>query len=257
MSNHQLTSLLIATAVINCVAIFIFDRYQVKHDAIEKDYALATQRLEMIESFMKERKANDDKIKHIRHDIKGQLSVIGLYIKRNELDKAVRYIESITNEVVKASVTYHTGNCVIDVIIDSKFKKAKKSNIVIHEHYGILQLGKISPEHLAKLLGCALDNAIEETEMVEDDNEIYITFDRCNDFLTIVIRNPTLLTNGNDIQFQKSSKYDPERDHGYGMKTIDEITSKYDGYFMHKYDHHHISLMLTLSLNKEVKDENI
>jgi len=243
--------LLFVTLVIYNLAIFIFDRYQVKHEEAEKEYAEMKQRLEQENEFNIEREANDRKVRKMRHNMNNQLNTIHAYIKHNELDAAINYIQELSEELKKTSSTSHTGNFVIDSLINTKINTAKSLGITFKERYGLISFGDIKIEDINQILGCALDNAIEATDKVKEDRVIQMRFSTNTGYLVICIINP--INVDKEIDFDRSSKIDNLKEHGYGVETIKDVMNKYNGNAFYERSKNTVTLNILIPLKVRKK----
>ena len=121
----------------------------------------------------------------------------------------------------------NNGNIVFTLVNSKKQYIAEKNIKISAEYYGLQNIS-ILPTDLAILLGNALDNAIESCELCQDEEQktIDLLITLKNENIVIIIKNPTvtdidvaeLSTNKKDLRF-----------HGYGIISMKQIASKYNG----------------------------
>lgn len=227
---------MIFTLVIYNVILIIFDRYQIKHDEIEREYAEKRKEYEMIalkhkmqEEYNEKIQEEQDNIRNIKHNIKNYLYSIYGYIEKGENKEAMEQIDGILHRMKSGQFTNYTGHIGIDSILDEKIALAKSKNIKVKEDFRMVDPGIVDSSDLAIVLGSTLDNAIEAIERIEEDieKELSIKIFCNNSYLVMSIRNT--VTDGYNIDFDHTSKITEEKDHGYGVKDIKAIATKYDG----------------------------
>lgn len=228
--------IMIFTLVIYNVVLIIFDRYQVKHTKIEREYAekrkefaLINLKNEMQEKYNKEIQEEQNNTRNIKHNIDNQLCSIYAYIENGENEAAMRYIENIRKDLLTGQHTNYTGHIGADAILHEKLTKARELGIEISEYYGLIDFGDVEPKDLTIVLACALDNALEAIEKIEKGKERKLSVSIYNNgpYVTIGVGNS--VEDGLNIDFDHSSKENSDKSHGYGVKDIKEIGVKYDG----------------------------
>lgn len=230
--------IMIFTLIIYNVILVVFDRYQMKHDEIEREYAEKRKEYELIElkNRMQEEynvkiQEEQNNIRNIKHNIKNYLCSIYGYIEQGESETAMKQIDGILQRLTKpGQLTNYTGHIGIDSILDEKMAIARRKNFKIEEKYEMVNPGIVETTDLVIILGSALDNAIEALDRIEDDTEkeMYVRIG-CNDsYLIIVVGNT--VKDGHNIDFDHTSKESMKKDHGYGVNDIKRLAMKYDGY---------------------------
>lgn len=164
------------------------------------------------------------------HDLKHQLTVI-----RAELDPQRRsaYLDDLEACVAAYSATYETGNPVLDTILTTKAQYCLANEITFTCMADGSALGRIHPMDLATILGNALDNAIENVQLLADPEQrvVRVTISRVGTFVALQFDNHfdgTLHYEGDQLRTRKT---DASR-HGLGLKSIRHTANKYGGEVM-------------------------
>lgn len=242
-----LGKIVVFTLLVYNLALIVFDRYQIRHDRIEKEYAEKKKEFEIIdlknqlqESYNVRIQEEQNHTRHIKHSINNQLRSIYAYIQSGENELAMDYIEKIIGMLESGQSSYHTGHIGADAILDEKLNKARELSIDIKEEYGIIDFGDLTPFEITVLLGCSLDNAIEAIERIKDDIEKKLTIHIYNNgpYLAISIGNS--VTNGHKIRFDETCKKDDCLNHGFGVKDMRDIAHKYQGSVCYEVDEHFV-----------------
>ena len=188
-----------------------------------------------------------DQIKKIRHDIQNQLFSVQVKLQQGETERAKDELDHITQSVASTGNIIKTNNKVVDYIINTKLSKATNTSIVVTGD--VDGLTTINDLDLSILLGNVIDNAIEATQKQERAH-IEVSFSRKDYYQNIICKNTiphsVLKTNPQLI----SNKSDPSR-HGYGLKSVKEITERVGGNLdiSENADEFIVHIMLPISIN--------
>ena len=204
-----------------------FDRYQVKHEKIEKDLAIQTQNILKEKEYIYKRISVDEKERKMRHDVRNNLDIVYGYLRDKKYEKAEDLVKELLGVVEERDALIHTGNVSIDSVIDDKLSLAKEKNIIYEENAKNMYYGDIEINELALLIGLALDNAIEACEKVEENRYIYFEARNKKDYLVIHITNSIIPHT--KPRFYKTSKLVDKMNHGFGVEEIKDIVKRYDG----------------------------
>ena len=167
--------------------------------------------LEVIEESQK-------RIRALRHDMKNQLSVLSILLKDKKYDEANTILTDLCDSVDSAK-TAISGNIFIDAILKQKMNEY--ADIAFHLDLQITKDFVFDGKYLISLLSNIIDNACEELRRIHESSfQLKINGNRSQ--LLIVAQNKCRET----IDFQTDKDL---REHGYGLKIIQEITNKYDG----------------------------
>lgn len=160
------------------------------------------------------------------HDMKHKIRNIGdsRGVDKETIDEMQKLISFYDAEI-------STGNKTIDIILTEKNLLCKEKNI----DFTCIVDGKIleflNDGDLYALLGNILDNAVEAVDIIKDKQK------RCIDFVieerqnAIIIREDNYFI-GNELKMENGLPITTKGDigyHGYGLKSIREIVSRYDG----------------------------
>ena len=123
----------------------------------------------------------------------------------------------------------HTGNEIVDVIINEKGEEAKKYATSI-EVDGDMKGISIAPMDLCTIFSNLLDNAIEATSLVEETKRIIkICVRKTGDFCFLSIENYT--ASKVEISEQMHTTKSKKSDHGFGIGNVERTVKKYGGEF--------------------------
>lgn len=169
-------------------------------------------------------------IRSLKHDMNNHLHTIKGYMQVKEYEKAEEYIENISGKI-SAMELCRSGNQTIDVLIGSKTALAKGKGICVDIDMSVPAKLKVPSEDIVILLGNLYDNAIDANLKIEEHNKRYIN-------IQILYRDENLIISFENAAYEKDkNSWDTwlttKREHfihGFGIKNIDHIVKKYDGY---------------------------
>ena len=167
----------------------------------------------------------------LRHDIRNHLSVIETSINETPKENIanVKRIFTLTDEILdkskELSFQEYTGHPVLDSLLSIKAQTAKEQMTDLEYRLTLPSDVTITDYDLVTLCSNLLDNALEAVSTLPDDM-------RKIDF-SVYEKKGTLcfyLTNRYSTEIRFSPPPKNRKEHGYGMKIIDGIVRKYDGY---------------------------
>ena len=171
---------------------------------------------------------NNEEILKLKHDYKN--FIIGILTElKNEnyktIEKRLAEQASILGEFSGDSIS---GNSIIDTVLSYKTSIARSKGITVNVTHKSLKSVRISGIDMAIILGNALDNAIEATELLEDDSLkiIEILAFVKNEQIFITVKNPVKTeVNVRELKTTKKNSFS----HGFGILNMRSIAQKHGG----------------------------
>lgn len=180
---------------------------------------------------------NHEELRQFRHDIKNRLIVIQQLLDANEPEHASAYMNTITNRLDETSHYSSTGNTAIDSILNYKLAQAARNNTDIICNIAIPENILIEDDDIVIILGNLIDNAAEATMHLTQNRFIHVNIEYDLGSLFIRIRNSynsvLKVVNGK----LRTIKNDDTM-HGIGLRSVENITEKYNGMLDLDYDKH-------------------
>ena len=164
-----------------------------------------------------------------RHDYHNHLQSLKGYLSLNKVEQMKDYLNELETDLDSIDTLYHSGNLQLDSILNAKLAIAEKGQIRIHCDASIPPQLHVSDLDLCVILGNLLDNAIESCRKIKNPDErfIRIYIGILKKQLYISITNATSET----VKQRTDHYFTTKRgDHGHGLKRVDQVVKKYDGY---------------------------
>ncbi len=178
-----------------------------------------------------------------RHDYHNHMQAIKALLEMGKKQELSEYLDNLEKDLDSIDIAIRTGNVGLDAILSSKVSIARKNNIEVNCTAKVPQDLKISDVHLCAIVGNLMDNAIEACEKMkcctgsESNGEapaprfirVYIGLFKSQ--LYISVTNSTCEKNRRRLSELVTSKLG---EHGFGLRRIDKLAEKYDGYVNRK-----------------------
>ena len=164
-----------------------------------------------------------------RHDYHNHIQSLKGYLSLNQVEQMKNYLNELETDLDSIDTLYHSGNLQLDSILNAKLAIAEKGQIRIHCDASIPPQLHVSDLDLCVILGNLLDNAIESCRKIKDPDERFIRvyIGILKKQLYISITNATSET----VKQRTDHYFTTKRgDHGHGLKRVDQVVKKYDGY---------------------------
>jgi hypothetical protein len=164
--------------------------------------------------------------RRIRHDMKNHIACLYQLMEQQNFSEAEKYIAALNEQVEHIDNELHTGNEILDAIVNEKSTLAKQYNIHITVN-GQMGPSQVEAIELCTIFSNALDNAIEALIASSvKTKEIQIEFKTKNLMQLIMFRNP--IDKGQCNEGFRSTKREPIC-HGFGLENINLAVKKYKG----------------------------
>ena len=162
----------------------------------------------------------------LKHDMKHHIKMLSDLISSGDKDAALKYLSDMGDFMDHTEKYVSSGNERIDSILNYYIGKAKNTDIHVSWKIQIPEQIEISTFDTNVILSNLLDNALNALSDIPNPTlEIFMKYDR--GILYINIQN-----NCNHEQpsiHAILSAFEPENEHGYGLKNVQRIVEKYHG----------------------------
>lgn len=165
--------------------------------------------------------------RRVYHDMKNHIFCLYNLILEGKSEEAIKYAEKLNDQVQQIDKEMHTGNDIVDAILNEKYVNARKEGISFSVNG---KLGRLSVEaiDLCTIFSNAIDNSVEALK----DNtvlrkELQIQFTQQNEMQFLMFRNQI---GEHEV---KSSVFNIKKNpiyHGFGLGNMRMAIEKYQGH---------------------------
>lgn len=166
---------------------------------------------------------DEECIRSIYHDMKNHLLVLE---GSQGTDETRRMAQELRSQIADYENYIHTGNDFLDIIIRDKAEKAREKHIDFSAFIDFSGVDFIEPLDISTLFGNGIDNAIEASEKLpEDQRVILVKAGQVQNFVSILIENNCSSEVHADGHTTKADKFL----HGFGISNMKKAAEKYSG----------------------------
>lgn len=195
----------------------LFDEYQ--------DKILKTQR-EEVQNIYKT-------MRGWRHDYHNHMQKIKAHLALGQFQEVTEYLNRLEKDLDEIDITYRTGNVSVDAILNSKLTVASDKDIEINCKAKVPKELSVSDVDLCVIIGNLVDNSLESCKKMGDDEKkfLWVYIGVFKKQLYISIMNST-----NEEERKQSHEFVSRKwgNHGHGLKRIDNIVEKNQGFINRK-----------------------
>ncbi|WP_133967666.1 sensor histidine kinase [Eubacterium limosum] len=185
------------------------------------------QQIENQRLYYRNLEASNEEIRKIRHDLKNAFAALSGYLNAENIEDAKKYVDKQVENL--GELTYNTGHPAVDAVINNKKSRANELQIQFDVNIWLPEDLHIDEMDLCIILGNALDNALEACEKMPcGQGEIILSLRKTGEMLLIDIKNTFDEKPVKDSDGLVTTKKD-QINHGFGLKTIHQLTKQYDG----------------------------
>lgn len=195
-------------------------------DAMQNAYRI--QELEMQSNYYKDRVRDEERVRSIYHDLKNHLLILQSDSRDEQMTK--QSFQTLQEQIEGYENYHHTGSEVLDIILRDKAKRAQEKQIDFSAAVSFEDGGFIDPLDISTIFGNALDNAIEASEkLLEEQRLITVKAGRVRDMLFITVANNTLFTGDVSGAVPEGTTKKDSFIHGFGLPNIRKAVERYEG----------------------------
>lgn len=189
--------------------------------------------INMLSNHMREKEHSMAQLRKTKHDLKNKLLFAIDMIENQDYNSLSLYLRKLSElQPLDQFTIVHTGNSLVDTIINCKYEMARKYDINFQVGIEIPALMPFNTPELCVILGNALDNAIEACCRGKVDNpRIMLKMRYDVDNLIIILENSydgVIVSSGNGEEETRKSQKD---EHGWGLVSIKQLLENYHGYY--------------------------
>lgn len=226
--NRFLSTL--SVSVLLLFNVVVFEIYMKMNELFmqEKERIIYAKQSEIISANTEEQKKMIEDFHEEKHNLVNQLIVLKSEVEKCETEEVIRNLNKIIKNCHYTDSISECGNTTIDAIINFKYTVAREWGIDFRLKIFVPEDLPIEQRDLGVVLGNALDNAMEAVrKCTREDKIIDISMGTKKSALILVMKNPYEQPIARDRRGIILSSKDKKGRHGYGLKSIMKIASKY------------------------------
>lgn len=226
ISDSQQFALSIVSALLFLSIVVLFIIYQ--HN-IEKENKLASLENEIIlfdteKTYYEILKRQNEDLMIYAHDTRNHLEAIQ---KLNDNPLIAEYLSKLTNQLKEYTKVCHSGNHMLDVIINKYVTECKIKEVKFTFDVKLANFKFLDNNDLVTILGNILDNALEAAQKSDEKKVSLVTGHRNTYDLINVVNSCDTPPVATDFELKTTKKN--KKLHGLGMKSVARVIKKYDG----------------------------
>ncbi|MDO4455041.1 MAG: GHKL domain-containing protein, partial [Eubacteriales bacterium] len=226
LQNVADTTIYLVTAIlpVGFILIFMYVKNTVYLREQEQKDRIQIAQLEQQFAYYQEKLKDEEKVRSVYHDMKNHLLVLQRQINSPETEEM---IEKLQSQVAMYEDYEHTGNDILDIILKEKSEATRKKQIALSVTADLNDVDFIEPLDISTIFGNGLDNAIEASEKLpEEQRAILVKAGKMQNFFSVLIEN-------NCLRESRSAKTRTTKNddflHGFGISNMRKAIEKYDG----------------------------
>lgn len=171
------------------------------------------------------------------HDFKHHLTALRGLTASGKAEQAIAYMDSLLSTAYQESILCHSGNDIVDAIINRKKAEAEENGISFQFNARLDESVSLDPVDICGALANQIDNALNACSAMPPSmfREIIVEVRQVENFALFRVENTVDHDPFYNNKFLVSTKARSSLPHGLGLKNIKDIADKYDGSFRSEY----------------------
>ena len=225
--------------LVNYVIFTVYDRIGQAAE-LQSRNRLYEQQLDLCSHQAEERELHYLELRRMRHDMKNHLSGILGMVNAGQTKEAGDYIQKMLDDGIGtgADEISHTGNIVVDSLVNHKYALAQKDGIQFEARVFIPSVLPFQSGHLAIIFGNLLENALEACrKLPREQRYIILEATYIKEMLQICIKNSSSEKLKKDNRGRYLTTKEDNGWHGIGLASVEQALADYNGELFTKYEH--------------------
>ena len=235
----------VLTRLVTCIFLLVLLREITERETAQRDNEFLSQLLNQQRQKFESDKETINLINIKTHDLKKQLTVLEGRVTQEEIND-LKDLVSIYDSSLR------TGNETLDVLLAHKSLICEQRSILFDRMIDGSHLSFMKPADIYSLFGNAIDNAMEATVQIEDEQQRYIRMkvQEARGMIIIHVENSCARMPRFVRGLPQTSKKD-KRYHGFGVKSMQLVTQRYGGVMTMNAQDKVFSLNIMIPLRRE------
>ncbi len=233
---HMLIIVGMAIFTFTYLVVFLYSKNTLYFRDQEQKDKIQIAQLQQQFAYYQEKLKDEEKVRSMYHDMKNHLLVLQRHILQRQINspETAEMVEKLQSQVAMYEDYVHTGNDILDIILKEKSELAREKSIAFSVTSDLNGVDFIEPLDISTIFSNALDNAIEASEKLpEEQRAILVKAGKMQNFFSVLIENNCLQNSENtNIRTTKSDDFL----HGFGISNMRKAAEKYGGQLTTKYE---------------------
>ena len=233
---HMLIIVGMAIFTFTYLVVFLYSKNTLYFREQEQKDKIQIAQLQQQFAYYQEKLKDEEKVRSVYHDMKNHLLVLQRHILQRQINspETAEMVEKLQSRVAMYEDYVHTGNDILDIILKEKSELAREKSIAFSVTADLNGVDFIEPLDISTIFSNALDNAIEASEKLpEEQRAILVKAGKMQNFFSVLIENNCLQNSENtNIRTTKSDDFL----HGFGISNMRKAAEKYGGQLTTKYE---------------------
>ncbi len=229
VTQTEVIAATILILLVNVTTFYLYDSLAANYIKLSEAAVLEKEReLYFNQCTMMQTSTNE--LRAFRHDIKNQMIGVSELIRAEKYEDAKELIGELSARLNTKSLFSTTGNIPVDSIINYKLQSVGNEQVHVEAEITVPAEFDMDISDCIVVLGNLLDNALCAVRQVEESKrylKLKVVFDKGR--LMIRCANPYVTEvkyeNGKIVSVKANRE-----EHGYGLKNIEKVAEKYNGY---------------------------
>ncbi len=233
---HMLIIVGMAIFTFTYLVVFLYSKNTLYFRDQEQKDKIQIAQLQQQFAYYQEKLKDEEKVRSVYHDMKNHLLVLQRHILQRQINspETTEMVEKLQSRVAMYEDYVHTGNDILDIILKEKSELAREKSIAFSVTADLNGVDFIEPLDISTIFSNALDNAIEASEKLpEEQRAVLLKAGKMQNFFSVLIENNCLQNSENtNIRTTKSDDFL----HGFGISNMRKAAEKYGGQLTTKYE---------------------
>lgn len=233
---HMLIIVGMAIFTFTYLVVFLYSKNTLYFRDQEQKDKIQIAQLQQQFAYYQEKLKDEEKVRSVYHDMKNHLLVLQRHILQRQINspETAEMVEKLQSQMAMYEDYVHTGNDILDIILKEKSELAREKSIAFSVTADLNGVDFIEPLDISTIFSNALDNAIEASEKLpEEQRAILVKAGKMQNFFSVLIENNCLQNSENtNIRTTKSDDFL----HGFGISNMRKAAEKYGGQLTTKYE---------------------
>lgn len=230
-TNQVLLSIISASLFVSIVVLFVTYQHNIEKENELFQLKNELNKTETERNYYNILEKQNQELLIYAHDAKNHLSAIKTLNTDSKIDE---YINKMAESLATYSKVSHSGNHILDVIINKYITECEIKNVKFSYDIRLKNLEYVEDYDLVTILGNLLDNALEAAENSQN-REITLSTDYRNTYDVLIITNSCDTAPKSSNEKLLTTKKD-KKTHGIGLKSVMKTLKKYSGDYDWEYD---------------------